>query len=155
MGARGAAVTPTLSGRWQTRIFLAVVLGVPITALYMLAYGSFDLPPEDPATWKLPLLLATVTSLGLAWDVLYIFLQSLRWDRDWPLAFQWLSGAVEGGVVLALFQADVIPGVTYADGDWWRFGLHYTTIWWTSWVALFGPLRVFFPRWRFRGGEFV
>lgn len=153
MGHGGKPVTPTLFGRIQTRIFLALFLGLPITVFYMLAFGAFSAGPGAEDFFKLLLLLAYVNALGCLFDTLWIFLQSFRWDRDWPLAFQFGSGLVEGLAAFALFALDALPGVDYSDGDALRFALHYGTVFLCSFAFLIGPMRVVAPRWRFRGGR--
>lgn len=146
-------MTPTLLGRWQTRIFLLFALGVPITAFYMLVFGAFAMGPSGEGFFKLPLLLLYVNALGLFFDALWIFLQSFRWDRDWPLAFQLGSGVIEGATAFALFASGVLPGAPFESGDSVRYLLHYGTVFLSSYAFLFGPMRVLFPRWRFRGGR--
>ena len=138
-------MTPTLVGRWQTRLFLQLFVGGPLTAFWTLLFGG-------P---KLALLLAYVTALGLALDALYIALQSLRWDRDWPLAFQLAGGCAEGALLFALFRAHALPGAPWGPGDTARFVAHYGSVFAVSSCVLFGPMRVLFPRWRFRGGRVV
>ncbi len=146
-------MTPTLLGRWQTRVFLMLALGVPITLFYMLAFGAFAAGPDAEGFFKLPLLLVYVNALGFAFDALWIFLQSFRWDRDWPLAFQLFSGITEGAFAFALFASGLLPGAPFADGDALRYALHYGGVFLSSYAFLFGPMRVLFPRWRFRGGR--
>ena len=147
-------MTPTLIGRWQTRVFLMLVLGGPLTLLFMLVFGAFN-ASDSAGVFKLPLLLAYVIAIGFVWDWLWIYLQGWRWDRDWPLAFQFASGVVEGFAIFGLFAAGVLPGITFADGDAVRFSLHYGTIFWVTYWFMLGPMRVVFPRWRFRGGRIV
>jgi hypothetical protein len=155
MGTGGETMTPTLLGRWQTRIVLLWTIGLALTLGYMQLFGLLDLGPRNPGFWTLPALLGYVTLLGLAWDVLYNYLQSFRWDRDWPLIFQFVVGIVEGIVIFVLFRFNLLPGMTYHAGDGWRFLLHYGTVWSVTYWWLFGPMRVIAPRWRFQGGELI
>ena len=148
-------MTPTLLGRWQTRIALLGTLGLAITAGYMWHFGVFQLGPQHPAFYTLPAILGYVALLGLLWDVLYNYLQGFRWDRDWPLAFQFVCGIVEGIVVFVLFRFNLLPGLAYHAGEWQRFLLAYGTVWLVTYWWLFGPMRVISPRWRFRGGELI
>lgn len=148
-------MTPTLKGRWQTRLFLLWTAGLVITLFYMLIFGLFGAGVSSPNFWKLPALLGYVSLIGLALDLFYIYLQSLRWDNDWPLAFQFAVGIFEGIILFVLFRFNLLPGVTYQDGDWWRFLLHYGSVWWVTYWALFGPMRVLSIRWRFFGGELL
>lgn len=149
-------MTPTLAGRIQTRLFLLWTLGLVISLFYTLVYRM--LAPEPPAVtslafWELLVVLAYVTVIGSVLDGLYIFIQQFHWDRDWPLGYQFLSGFFEGMLVFWLFYFGWLPGTSYDAGDWWRFWLAYGTIWFTTWWWIFGPMRIFFLRWRFRGGQ--
>lgn len=149
VGRGERAVTPTLAGRWQTRLALALLVGVPLTLLWSLAFGV--LSSASPA--KLFVLLGYATALGLLFDPLWIALQNLRWDRDWPLAFQFLGGCLEGSVLFALFSRGWLPGAPWMAGDATRFGLHYGSVLVGMLLVLLGPMRVLFPTWRFRGGR--
>jgi hypothetical protein len=148
-------MTPTLPGRWQTRVALLWTIGLALTALYTWLFGLLDAGWRSPAFWSLVILLGYVTLLGLAWDVLYDFLQGFRWDGDWPLAFHFVCGIVEGLLVFALFRLDLLPGLSYHAGDGWRFLVHYGSVFWCTYWWVFGPMRVLVPRWRFRGGELI
>ena len=148
-------MTPTLTGRWQTRVALLLTVGAAITLLYIIGFDAFGEPVGDLARWKLPLLLGYVTLLGLVWDGLYVWLQSYRWDRDWPLAYQLFAGLAEGVLVFVLFYGDLLPGISHGPGDGWRFALHYGTVFVTIYLCVLGPMRVMFPRWRFDGGKIL
>lgn len=143
-------MTPTLIGRWQTRLFLFEVVGIPITAGFALLYGS--LTPFA--------LLLYVLFLGIGgWDVFYTGLQRRRWDRDWPPLFAWLAGLGEGVFLWGLISLLVargmgLPGVA-AGLTFGRFALHYLTVFGLSWVASHSLLPILFPRWRFRGGQWL
>ena len=80
-------MTPTLMGRWQTRFLLLSTLGFAISVVIGIMRG--DIRP--PLT-----LLVYVFVLGLAWDALYQYIQTYRWERDWPQPFQVVAGIVEG-----------------------------------------------------------
>ena len=148
-------MTPTLLGRWQTRIALLWTLGLALTLGYMWVFGDLSFKPGAPHSYTLLALLGYVTLLGLGWDILYNYLQSFRWDRDWPLAFHFVCGILEGIIVFVMFRLNLLPGATYNMGGWWQFLLHYGTIFWVTYWWLFGPMRVIAPRWRFRGGELL
>ena len=47
---------------------------------------------------------------GLVWDVLYQFITSFRWDRDWPTSFQVAAGVIEGVLVWGLILTKKLPG---------------------------------------------
>lgn len=136
-------MTPTRAGRWQTRLFLLGTVGVFATALFGLLFGDFATPFA---------LLGYVLAAGLAWDALYDFLQSFRWDRDWPPAFQVAAGVAEGAAIWLLVGQAGLPGV--ADGlTLGRFVAHYGAVWLLAFLCSQGPMRLLFPRWRFNGGE--
>lgn len=146
-------MTPTLAGRWQTRLLLMGTLGLFLTLFLMIVFGAFRLGPTQRDFWKLLFLLGYVTLLGLALDILYIELQRFRWDHDWPMVFQFFSGLFEGIIIFILFFFNLLPGVMYGNNDWSRFLWHYVLVWQVTFWWLFGPMRILFPRWRFHGGE--
>src|SRR4051794_14699653 len=104
MGQKGTTMTPTLLGRWQSRTVLLWTVGLVITLIYMLIFGNIGIGGKVPDAWKLLVLLAYVNLTGIAWDAFYIWLQSFRWEGDWPLAFQFALGIVEGIFIYILFQ---------------------------------------------------
>jgi len=103
-------MTPTLSGRIQTRIFLALVIGVPWTLLVT----PFLRQPRRPFARRgrqcaLPL---TFLALGLMvaigcvlWEPLYQALQQYRWERDWPVMFALLVVIPEAILLWFVLQA--------------------------------------------------
>ncbi len=138
-------MTPTLWGRWQTRIAMLGTLGLLVTALFALAY-------EDRIFIYV---LGYVAAFGLAWDVIFIALQRLRWDRDWPPVFQLAAGVVEGALLFALFEYVGLPGVDEDIVPLDRFVAHYGSVWLVTFMFVQGPMRALFPRWRFSGGRIV
>jgi hypothetical protein len=84
---------------------------------------------------------------GLGWDVLYVLLQRLRWERDWPPIFDVVAGFVEALPLLLVARLLGAPG--------WFFWLHYVAVWLTIFLIVHGPIRVLFPRWRYRGGRWI
>jgi hypothetical protein len=142
-------VTPTLSGRLQTRIVLLAVVGV----LWTLIVGPV-LPRPDGASlgdvYDLTLsAIAVVAVVGLVWELIYHGLQQFRWEKDWPAFFGLLTGINEGLLAFVVLDAwrGAIPVTTYA--------LHFSTTWLVVWFVANGPLRVVALRWRYRGGRFV
>ncbi|MCB0180691.1 MAG: hypothetical protein KDI62_20835 [Anaerolineae bacterium] len=146
-------MTPTLWGRWQTRLLLLGTIGLLITIGFGALFGNFVTPLA---------LLGYVLLLGLAWDIVYQALQSLRWDRDWPPLFMVGGGLLEALLLWGLIKADflwaglglaglpgVAPGLTLA-----QFALHYGTVFTVIFLIMFGPMKVIFLKWRFRGGQF-
>lgn len=140
-------MTPTLHGRWQTRFFLLTLLGIPVTAVFAFLYAS--LMPF--------VLLGYVLLLGFGWDVLYDWLQTWRWNRDWPPLFVLLTGLWEGLFLWALvnlfWKAGVaLPGIS-SSLTHGRFAAHYLTVFVIIWIAMYSLLPILFPHWRFRGGQ--
>jgi hypothetical protein len=145
-------MTPTLIGRWQTRLLLLATIGSLITLLVGRSYddlsGSF-------------ILLCYVLIIGLAADVLYQLIQSFRWDEDWPMSFQLLAGLAEGVFLWGLislvrweeFGFLGMPGVGFISFS--HFFNHYAAVWFAIFLVTQGPLRVIFPRWRFFGGRWL
>ena len=138
-------MTPTLIGRIQTRFLLLATVGTFITFFYaVLAVLLFG----DPITFFFPfLLLGLVAVFGLFWDILYNFAQKLRWDRDWPPAFSFIAGVIEMLPVMFIALLLNINPIF--------FQFHYWTVWWATFFMALGPMRVIFPRWRFRGGQWL
>lgn len=142
-------MTLTLAGRWQTRFFLLTVGGIPVTAVFAWLFGT--LTPFA--------LLGYVLLFGLGWDTLYNVLQTWRWNRDWPPLFAWLTGLWEGAFLWAvlnlLWAAGItLPGIA-AGGGYGRFAVHYLAVFSITWVASLGLMPILFPRWRFRGGQWL
>ena len=138
-------MTPTLRGRWQTRLLLSLTVGAGITAFFGLLYSDFQ---------TVFTILGYLIGFGLVWDIVYIRLQSRRWDHDWSPAL-YLAGAVWEALVLILCMRFVgLPGVP-ADFEIVKFILHYSVLGLGSFLTMFGPMRILFPRWRFRGGQWL
>ncbi|MFN0090457.1 MAG: hypothetical protein ACKVWR_09370 [Acidimicrobiales bacterium] len=146
-------MTPTLSGRIQTRLVLLAVLGLPWTIVV-----TPFLP--RPAGGGLGALYATtlaalilVAVLGAAlWEPLYHLLQQCRWEKDWPTLFGLLVGFPESLLAWAALRA-VGPSPETPAANALTFGVHFWTTWLLVWLAALGPLRVVLLRWRYRGGR--
>lgn len=145
LGQRSCPVTPTLMGRWQTRLLLLGTVGVLVTALFAGVAGT----PEP----FINLLLVLI--FGFFWDLLYIFWQSFRWDGDWPPLFQLAEGIFEGVFVFLVNPRHRLPLQELFSTDTAFFFWHYATVWVAVFVMTQGPLRVLFPHWRFRGGRWL
>ncbi len=142
-------MTPTLIGRWQTRIFLLATVGVLATLPFYLGLtghgGSFIY------FW----VLFYVGLFGCVWDVVYNYLLGWMWDHDWPGILQLLAGIWEGlflGTVLTIVGLPHIPTQRFYLGD---FILHYSVVWVCLYLSAWVVMRILFPRWRFRGGEWL
>ena len=135
-------MTPTLWGRWQSRLFLLGTFGMLITGLF-----AWFLQTAVPF-----IILAGVIILGLGWDVVYNEAQKRRWDHDWPPVLQLAAGIGEGvfifGLIYTLRLVTPLPPVSV-------FWLHYTAVWLTIFIASQSIMRLIFPRWRFRGGQWL
>ena len=142
-------MTPTLFGRWQTRLLLFSTVGVLVTLPFFL--GLITSQSGSIFFW----VLGYVAIFGIGWDALYISLQQLRWDRDWPGAFQLLAGIWEALFVLFLIKIIGLPGIPKQDFDLGAFALHYSLVWLAIYLASQTLMRIFFPYWRFRGGQWL
>ena len=138
-------MTPTLRGRWQTRLLLLLTAGVGITALFGILYQDFQ---------TVFAILGYMLGFGLVWDIVYSRLQSRRWDHDWPPAL-YLAGAVWEIIFFVVsMQFIELPGVP-SDFGIIQFIFQYGAIGVVSFIIMFGPIRILFPRWRFRGGQWL
>lgn len=134
-------MTPTLYGRWQTRLLLLFSIGVPITALFAWFYRS-----STPFV-----LLWWVLIFGFGWDALFNQWQNRRWDRDWPPTLQ-----LAGGIIEAIWLAIVVYWISPLQPPLpFTFILHYSTVWIATFLASQSIMRLIFPRWRFRGGQWL
>lgn len=143
---------PTLAGRLQTRIFLFIFIGLPVTLLFGLSQigWQWDWSTIQIYVW----FLCAVTGFGLLLDPIYIFAQSTRWERDWPFLFQAFFSWIEFAIVLAVARTGALPFLpeaafqTLSTPIW-----HFTWVFIPSFLALLGPMQVLFIRWRFKGGQ--
>ena len=133
-------MTPTLGGRWQTRFFLLSTIGSFVTIFFVAL--SRSLMPF--------IFLALVMLLGLGWDVLYNQIQKQRWDHDWPPTLQLAAGVAEGLFVFILANT-LLP----LGGSPIMFALHHTAVWIATFLASQSLMRLLFPRWRYRGGQWI
>jgi hypothetical protein len=149
------AMTPTLFGRIQTRLFLLATVGV----VWMLIISPIVRPITPDGTSLRDVLslgyaaLVVVAVVGLVWELLYHGLQQFRWEKDWPTLFGLLTGINEGIVVYFVLQAGLpwdvgdVPGVAFV--------IMFATTWILVWLVANGPMRVLNLRWRFRGGRLL
>jgi hypothetical protein len=152
-------MTPTLFGRIQTRIFLALVIGVPWTLLVtpFLPGNRGDRSLGDVASALYPL---TFLALGLMvaigcvlWEPLYHALQQFRWERDWPVMFALLVVIPEA--ILLWFVLQAIDLDTEGIATRTTFIVHIASTWVLMWLFAIGPIRIFLVRYRFRGGRIL
>ena len=156
MDEEQSAMTPTIAGRIQTRLFLVAIVG----SLWTLLIGPLlvGIMSNDKAVlsdvYRLAFgALVLVAVVGIAWELLYHALQQLRWEKDWPTLFGLLTGINEGIVVALLLGA----GLPWEVGDLPALAVtvHFVSTWVVVWLAANGPMRVFFLRWRFDGGRLL
>jgi hypothetical protein len=144
-------MTPTLLGRWQTRLLLLATIGVLVSIPF--ATGLIGNNSNLVYFW----IVAYVAIFGLVWDILYNYLQKSRWDRDWPAAYQVFAGIWEmvfvfcGVKILGFFpipmpKEELSPSI---------FLLHYSVVWLAVFISSQSLMRIIFPRWRFRGGKWL
>lgn len=144
-------MTPTLLGRWQTRLLLMGTVGALLTVCF--AEGLWGNPP-GLIYWAI---FGYITMLGCGWDCFYIHLQSYRWDQDWPAALQWLAALWEGLFILLLHYAFPrvfgveLPLTENLSLIW--FVVHYGSVWLGVFIASQSIMRILFPLWRFHGGR--
>ncbi|MGF1507349.1 MAG: hypothetical protein ACFB51_19815 [Anaerolineae bacterium] len=141
-------MTPTLMGRWQTRLLLLTGIGVPVTLFYSIVYGLLL-----GNWWSVWLFLFGVLIFGLGWDVLYNLLQQTRWDHDWPPFAQWAAAIWEAIFIYLVHLIFVLLGGAFVGPI--AFILHYFTIFSLLFAANHSIMRILFPRWRFRGGQIL
>jgi len=142
-------MTPKLFGRWQTRIFLLATVGSLATLPFYLGYWGVK---DNPVYFWV---LLYVGLLGLGWDVLYNFLQKFLWDHDWPGVFQFFAAIAEGVFLAALIKLFGLPHIPRGEFHLTSFALHYSLVWVAVYLSSWVVMRLWFPRWRFRGGEWV
>jgi hypothetical protein len=145
-------MTPTLYGRWQTRWFLLFVIGFPVTFL-LLTFGWIQ-SSGGLAFW----ILIYLGFFGIFWDILYDRLQQFMWDHDWPGLFQFFANILEGLLFKLIFLPFLsqlnAPGLDHninIQGFIIQYVVVSVSIYLLSWMVM----RLLFPRWRFRGGEWL
>lgn len=159
-------MTPTFLGRLQTRTCLLLTVGL----LWTLIITPFLPAPAGMGlhdVYKLTLTaLGIVLVVGIVWDCVYYLLQQFRWDKDWPTLFGLLNGINEAATTWwVLHLTDRLPGnpsIGFVPGSYGSdnvifalFVIDFASTWIAVFLASQGPIKVFFIRWRFRGGQLV
>lgn len=164
-------MTPTLIGRWQTRIFLLATIGVLVSLPFVQGYlragdglgTSWNpfllfgllldrvIPIRDTGFFWV---LIYVGLFGLVWDVLYIYLQRFFWDHDWPGVVQGGAAILEGLLVLILIKTLGLPQID-REIPIALFWYHYGLVSFAAFLFSWGGMRILFPRSRFRGGAWL
>jgi hypothetical protein len=142
-------MTPTLLGRWQTRMLLLSTVGILTSTPF--ALGLIGGKPS-PIYF---LILMYVAIFGLGWDILYNNLQKSSWDRDWPAAYQLFAGIGEFIFVLCGVQIFRILPVPKNELPLILLVIHYIVVWLSVFITSQSIMRIAFPRWRFRGGKWL
>lgn len=142
-------MTPTLAGRWQTRIFLLSTIGVLFTLPF--AFGFAGNQASSIYFW----VLLYIGLFGLVWDCLYHLLQQFLWDHDWPGVLQFLAAIVEALFLGGLIKFFGLPHISPEGFHLNLFALHYSLVWVAVYLSSWVVMRLFFPRWRFRGGRWI
>lgn len=142
-------MTPTLFGRWQTRLLLFATVGVLVTLPFALGYIG---PGSSPIYFWM---LGYLALFGLGWDAVYDYLQKFRWDRDWPAILQLFAGIWEAAFLIFLLKVVRLPLPGVANLDLGGFVLHYSLVWLAVFVGSHSLMRILFPRWRFQGGQWL
>ena len=141
-------MTPTLAGRWQTRLLLYFVVGLPVTYLFALY-----LDPEDESFYDPFVFLTALFLIGFLLDPVYNHIQRFRWDNDWPFAFFVFFAFCEFLITLALLNIGVLdPFLVYRIDNGTAF-VHFGFVLLFMFLAVLAGVQVFFIRWRFKGGE--
>lgn len=153
-------MTPTLSGRLQTRLVSVLVLG----GIWTLIIGPLLPRPGDMSVGSMYRALYTalvvVAVVGLAWECLYHGLQQFRWEKDWPTLFGLLVAVPEGILAYVVLNAGLPWDVRPGTGDvrdafpLAAFVIMFTTTWLLVWAFVNGPMQILSLRWRFRGGRY-
>lgn len=141
-------MTPTLSGRIQTRLFLIFVVGVVWTILVIPVLALFSVATVGQAYAGALFTLVVVAILGCGWELAYHALQQRRWEKDWPTLYGLITMLPEM-LLTAIF---VLPTPIVSGGV---FFFHFTSTWIVMWLWANGPMRVLSLHWRFNGGRLV
>ena len=142
-------MTPTLSGRIQTRLFLLITVGLAWTVVVVPFLPRFGAPVGDVYGIAL-VALFLVGLLGVGWELLYHWIQQYRWEKDWPILLGLVTGIPELLVLYVALALVVNPAPNVVT-----VLFHFASTWIVMWLVANGPLRVVFIRWRYRGGRIL
>ena len=138
-------MTPTLLGRIETRIFTVFTAGLLWTLLITPIISA-----PIRVTFRILVLVALLGAV--IWDPIYQFLLQFRWEKDWPAMFILLE-VINEGILVRYVDVHTAPAGSIPSLG--KFLIHFTTTWLVLFVAVHGPMRVPFLRWRFRGGRII
>jgi hypothetical protein len=134
-------------GRIQTRLLLLMVVGVPWTIVVVPFLTIFGVGVAVAYGATFTALFLTALFGALVWEPAYHLTQQWRWEKDWPMAFGLLSGLPE--LIVTFF----IVNALFGGVPFFMFWVHFTSTWVLIWLVANGPMRIFFLRWRYRGGR--
>ncbi|MGJ4949955.1 hypothetical protein [Bradyrhizobium sp. HKCCYLS20291] len=141
-------------------------IGFPISVGYAVWLSSFA-PAFPVRPWLRSLgaipydvrpiqIICLLFIVGVVLDVIYIGLQKLRWERDWPFVFQFVSMIFEFFVVLGAIRMNMLsflPASWIRPDDYFYLFLHFGLVFIMSFASLLGLVQIFMVRWRYKGGE--
>lgn len=152
---------PTLMGRIQTRLFLLLVIGGPVTLIMATILPASGAPLSVKYQDAFVVLLY-VAVFGIGWECIYHFVMQWRWEKDWPTFFGFATFLNEGLLIYFLVRHGTLPGIygRGAFGDpvlvpFWFFWIDFIFVWMSVWLVANGPMRVPFLHWRFFGGRLI
>ena len=146
-------MTPNLIGRWQTRLYLLGLIGGIIALGFVWRYNSF-IPYGNRNRWIPEFVVAYLIIFGFVWDIIYQAITRLQWDYDWPGAYTFIAGILEGTLVFLLIRFVGLPLIPKRSVDLWHFFLEYAVIWTFTYFWVQFLMRAIFIRWRFRAARF-
>ena len=142
-------MTPTLIGRWQSRIFLLATIGILFSLPFALKNGL------QQVEWVYFWVVFYLGLFGLAWDILYNYLQKFLWDHDWPGVLQLIAAIVEGIFLALAINFIGLPNIPQDKFSLPIYIFHYSVVWVAVYCASWVVMRLLFPRARFRGGAWM
>ena len=126
-------------GRWETRLALLATIGLLITLIFTLVFGS---------TGFLFVLLY-VAVFGVIWDVIYIALQQFAGTATGPPFFRSSMESPKASSCTWSSGSSVYPECHRPLAR--LFIAHYGLVWLAIFLFTQGPMRAIFPFWRFHG----
>lgn len=140
-------MTPTLSGRLQTRLVLMLLVGLPVTLLLVPLLPGAAAADRCAAALAV---LAVATVLGLVWEALYQLPHLVVAGWRVPPLLGLAACLHEGLAVRAVLRSGLLPAGPPPVSAFW---IQIAVVWLALWLVAQGPLAVLFPRRRFRGGR--
>lgn len=159
-------MTPVFLGRIQTRLFVSLVVGGVWTLLtspflllstpdgYQVALAS-DVGLGAVYQMAFAALVITAVVGCLVWEPIYHLLMQLRWEKDWPALFHLLQVVPEGLTTFLLLHVGALNPLPGDGVPVLAYLFLFTTTWIATWLFANGPMKIFFIRWRFDGGQLI